>query len=331
MTLLRVCQGLGVGGEWGGSVLLSMEWGHRGKRGLIASWPQVGVAVGLLLSTGMVALVSAFSGPNFLVWGWRIPFLSSIVLVAIGLYIRLGILETPLFAQLLREQRIEEAPVVEVVRRNWKEIILSALLRLPEQAPFYIFTVFIYAYGTDKTAVNFPRGFLLNAVMVAACVSFISIPLFGYISDVIGRKRMYLIGVAAVALYAVPYFAMLNSRVPALVFLAIVLSLVPHDAQYGPQAAFIAESFTGRLRYSGASIGYQLASVVAGGPAPYIAAYLFGTYKNAYVISAYIILIAIVGFVAAALLRERSKQDISVEYEEREAGKPAAPRVAPVV
>lgn len=315
LIIFRICQGLGVGGEWGGSVLLSMEWGHRGKRGFFASWPQFGVPVGLLLSTAVVAIMLRLApGAAFADWGWRVPFLISIVLVAVGLYIRLGILETPIFAKILAEKKVESRPLVEVWRRNWREIILSALLRLPEQAPFYIFTAFVYTFG--KT-LRIERGFLANAVVVAAVVSLFSVPFFGWLSDVIGRKTMYLIGVAAMAVWGFVYFGLYATALLPVVFVVIVVSLIPHDMQYGPQAALIAESFTGRIRYSGASIGYQLASIIAGGPAPYIATFLFAHTKNPYTISLYILVISVIGFIATALLRDRSAMDISVEYEEQ--------------
>ena len=275
LTILRALQGIGVGGEWGGSVLLAMEWSRtHGQRGLVASWPQFGVPCGLLLATMAVMVFSAWSGDQFLVWGWRIPFALSIVLVGVGLWIRLGILETPVFQKLLDNDKIEKAPILEVIKKQPKEIILSALLRLSEQAPFYIFTAFIFSYTVGT--LHMSRNFILTAVSVAAFVSFVSIPLSGHISDLIGRRKMYLIGVVVtVGLFGFLYFGMVDTAIPSAVFIAIVLSLIPHDIQYGPQAALIAESFTPRLRYSGASLGYQLASIIAGGPAPIIAIALF--------------------------------------------------------
>jgi len=326
LTVLRTCQGLGVGGEWGGSVLMSMEWGSVKRKGLLGSWPQFGVPVGLLTSTLVVAATSAATGSSFVVWGWRIPFLLSILLVAVGVYIRLGILETPVFRKIVEERRLEARPVTEVVKRNWREIILSALLRLPEQAPFYLFTVFVYTYGV--AVLKFQRQFLVNAVIVAALISLISIPLFGYLSDRIGRRTMYMIGIGVMAVWGFAYCGLYSTAIPVVVFITIMVSLIPHDMQYGPQAALIAESFTGRLRYSGASLGYQLASVIAGGPAPLIATYLFAQTKNAYVISGYILVCCVLGFAATALLKDRSKYDQGREYEEQEMPGTAATRPA---
>ena len=314
LTVLRALQGIGVGGEWGGSILLSMEWSRtHSQRGLVAAWPQFGVPCGLLLSTLAVIAFSSWSGSDFLIWGWRIPFALSIILVGIGLWIRLGILETPVFQKLLDTDKIEKAPILEVIRKQPKEIILSALLRMSEQAPFYIFTAFVFAYAVGPLKMD--RNFILSAVIVAACVSFFTIPISGHISDLIGRRKMYIIGVITMGLFGFLYFAMMDPATPALVFLAIVISLIPHDMQYGPQAALIAESFTPRLRYSGASLGYQLASLVAGGPSPLIATWLFATYHSGYAIAVYIAVCAVISLISAAMMPDYTGKDISAEYD----------------
>src|SRR5487761_579238 len=220
LTVLRALQGIGVGGEWGGSVLLAMEWSRtKGQRGLVASWPQFGVPCGLLLSTLAVGVFSAWSGDQFAVWGWRIPFALSIILVGIGLWIRLGILETPVFQQLLNQDKIEKAPIVEVIRKQPKEIILSALLRMSEQAPFYIFTAFIFAYAVGT--LHMSRDLILVAVLVASCVSFVTIPLSGHISDRIGCMKMYMNNAAAVGMYGLLYLGMEDTTIPSAVFVAI--------------------------------------------------------------------------------------------------------------
>jgi len=310
LTVLRFIQGIGVGGEWGGSVLLSMEWAQSNShRGFIASWPQFGVPAGLFLSNLAVLAVSALSGDQFLTWGWRVPFLFSIVLIAVGLYIRLGILETPVFRQLVAERRIERTPVLEVIRRQPREIILTALCRMGEQAPFYVYTAFVFAYGTGMLHLH--RDFLLTAVLAAAMLSFISIPLFGHLSDRFGRKRVYMLGAAFTGVYGFVYFAMLDTGILWLVVIAIVLSLIPHDMMYGPQAALIAESFTGRLRYSGASLGYQLSSLIAGGPAPLIASSLVSRYRSATPIAIFIFGCAIISLLATAMLKDNTNKDIS--------------------
>jgi MFS family permease len=319
LTVLRMIQGIGVGGEWGGSVLLAMEWSrHHGQRGLVASWPQFGVPCGLFLSNLAILAVSTWSGDAFATWGWRVPFALSIVLVGVGLWIRLGILETPVFQQLLDENKIERAPITEVIKKQPKEIILSALLRMSEQAPFYIFTAFIFAYAVGT--LHMSRDLILTAVLAASCVSFVTIPLSGHISDLIGRRKMYLIGAASMGLFGFLYFAMVDTAIPSAVFIAIVVSLIPHDMQYGPQAALIAEAFTPRLRYSGSSLGYQFASVIAGGPAPLIATALFATYQSGFAISIYIAACAVVSLVATAFMPDYTGKDISREYDAKEYG-----------
>ena len=233
-------------------------------------------------------------------------------MVAVGLYIRLGILETPIFRRLVAEDRIERAPALEVIKRQPKQVILAALVRMAEQAPAYIYLAFVFAYGTQ--VLHTSRDFLLTALIAAGLVSFVTIPLAGHLSDRFGRKRIYLIGSVATGIFGFIYFAMLNTVVPGWMFLAIVLSFVPHDLMYGPQAALIAECFTARLRYSGSSIGYQLASVIAGGPAPLIATALLALTGSGYVIAGYIAFCAVVSIIATVLMPDYTNRDISQEH-----------------
>jgi len=314
LVILRFIQGVGVGGEWGGSVLMSMEWTKtNAHRGFVASWPQFGVPAGLFLANLAVLAFSQISGARFLAWGWRIPFLLSILLVGIGLYIRLNILETPVFSRLVAENKIERTPILEVIRRQPRQILLSAMARMGEQAPFYIFTAFVFTYGTKVLGVS--RNLLLTGVLTASALSFFTIPLSGFLSDRIGRRRMYMIGAAVTGAFGFIYFALLNTLIAGWIFLAVMLSLIPHSMMYGPQAALIAESFTGRLRYSGASLGYQLASIIAGGPAPLIAAWLFAKYGSGYAIAAYILLCAILSVISTAMFKDYTSRDISQEYD----------------
>jgi metabolite-proton symporter len=303
LTLLRVAQGIGVGGEWGGSVLLSMEWGSHKRRGLMASWPQMGVPLGLILSTGAVKITSSLTGDNFDTWGWRIPFLFSVVLIGVGLYVRLRVLESPEFTAVRKEERVIKQPLLEVIRTQPREILTSALVRMSEQAPFYIFITFVLTYGT--TQLKFDRGELLNDTLIAATVGLVSVPLFGALSDIIGRRTMYALGIIGTAAYAFPYYGLLNTQRPGLVLLAIVLSLVFHDMQYGPQAALISENFGTNLRYSGAGLGYQLASVIAGGPAPLIAAKILESTGSTTGISWYIIGCCVIAMAALLLMPRR--------------------------
>jgi MFS family permease len=309
LSLLRFIQGIGVGGEWGGSVLLAMEWTRTDKhRGFVTSWPQLGVPLGMLLANLAVLLSSRLSGAGFLEWGWRIPFLLSIGLVGLGLYIRLGIQETPIFQALTAQQATSSRPVLEVVHKHWREILLSALARTGQQASFYVFTAFIFSYGT--AVLGSSRDFLLVAMMTASVLSCFTNPLFGFLSDRLGRKRIYTLGIWATALFAFAYFAILDTRIPALIFLAIALSLIPHDMMYGPQAALIAESFTARLRYSGASLGYHLASIISGGPAPLIATALFDRYKSGHAVATYLAACAVISAIATRYLSDHTNRGL---------------------
>ena len=312
LTVLRFVQGMGIGGEWGGATLIAMEWAKTNKhRGFITSWPQWGGPAGLFFANMAVLAFSAISGDQFLAWGWRVPFWLSIVMVAIGLYIRLGLLETPVFQRLLDLQQTASAPVIEVLRKQPKEIILTALCRMAEQGPFYVYAAFVFTYGT--TVLHSSRDLLLTALLVATGLSVITIPLCGHISDRIGRKRMYLIGAFTMGVSGFVYFAMLNTLVPGWIFLAIVLSFIPHDMMYGPQAALIAECFSPRLRYSGASLGYHLSSVIAGGPAPLIATALFAATGSGYSVAIYILICAVVSVSATVFLPDYTNRDISQE------------------
>jgi len=314
LTVLRLLQGIGVGGEWGGSVLLAMEWArHNNERGLLSSWPQFGGPAGLFLANLAVLAFSQMSGDAFFAWGWRIPFALSIVLVGIGLWIRLRILETPVFRNLVAEQKIERAPIIEVCRKQPGTILAGLLARTSEQGPFYIFTAFIFAYGT--TTLHVSRDLLLTGVLAAVCLSAITIPLSGHVSDLIGRKKMYIIGCATMGVFGFIYFGLVDTGLPVLIFLAMFLSLIPHDMQYGPQAALIAESFTPRLRYSGASITYQLASITAGGPAPLIATALFARYHSGTPIAIYILITAVISIIATMFLKDYTGKDVSSEYD----------------
>jgi MFS family permease len=313
MILLRFVQGVGVGGEWGGSVLLSMEWAKtNAHRGFIASWPQFGAPAGLFLANIAVLFFSWLSGDEFLSWGWRIPFFLSIIMVGIGLYIRLGIFETPVFARILSEERVVRAPSVEVFRRQPKEVILTALARMAEQAPGYVYTAYIFTFGTTVLAAS--RDFLLSALIVCTGLGALWAPVAAHLSDRIGRRRMYMIGAVFSGLFGFVYFGLLETRSPVLMFVAIAVSLIPIMTLYGPQAALIAESFEPRLRYSGAGIGYQLASIIAGGPAPFIAAALFAAYQSGYAIAVYILGCGLISIIAALLLKDHTNKDID-EYD----------------
>ncbi|MBM3776773.1 MAG: MHS family MFS transporter [Acidimicrobiia bacterium] len=309
LTLGRMLQGIGVGGEWGGAVLMSAEWGEKHQRGLVASWTQFAAPAGLVLANGALALMTVLTDNEaFLAWGWRIPFLASVVLVGIGFYIRRGILETPVFAKMKSEGRIEKTPVTEAIKRNWREIILVAVLRTGQQTPFYIFTTYVLTYATQT--LGYTRGSILSLVMVQALLSMAVIPWFGHLSDRLGRWRMTAYGCYAMIVFPFAYFWMLDSGSLLLVGLAIIIALPIHDLQFGPQAALIAEVFPSRLRYSGASLGYQLASITAGGPAPIVALYLFNAFGTSFAVAGYVAVTAIISLIGLWMLPDRSAHEL---------------------
>jgi metabolite-proton symporter len=309
LVALRLVQGVAIGGEWSGSVLIAMEWGDQRKRGLLGSFAQLGVPMGLVLGTGGMTLLSITLSPEqFDSWGWRVPFLFSLVLVALGLLIRLSILETPMFAKVAGERDTARIPVLDAIRQHWREILLSAGLRFSEQMPFYLFTTFVLTYVVSRH--HFTKTFVLKAVLAGAVCELVAIPLFSHLSDRFGRKRVYLLGSLLTGLIAYPYFDVLTHGGGGLIFLVVVLSLFLHALQYGPQAALIAENFPTHLRYGGAGLGYQLASVFAGGPAPLIATWLLHKTGTPYAISAYIVFAVVVTIACGLALPDRSRADI---------------------
>jgi MFS family permease len=281
------------------------EWADPKRRGFTTSFAQFGAPAGMVLANGALALMTVFTtDEQFLDWGWRIPFLASIALVFVGLYIRIGVLETPVFASLKARGAVAKAPLVEVVRRNWREIVLTALLRTGQQVQFYIFTTYIITYATQQLGLG--RSTILNFVMLQALVSMLGTPIWGHLSDRFGRRRIIAIGCVVMLVYPFVYFGLLDTRSTALVFVAVLFALPLHDMQYAPQAAFISESFPGSLRYSGSSLGYQLASVTAGGPAPLIAVLLYREFGSSTAVATYIAICSLISLVCVFALRERA-------------------------
>jgi metabolite-proton symporter len=309
LVVLRVIQGIAIGGEWSGSVLLSMEWGSQKRRGLMGSWAQAGVPIGLLLGTGMMTAIALAAPGAFAAWAWRIPFLVSLVLVAIGLWVRLKVMETPLFERIAQRQEVAKVPVGEVIRKHPRQIILSALLRMSEQAPFYVYTTFILEYL--KTHLGQTQGFALGVISIAGALELFLTPYFGHLSDRLGRRKVYVTGAALMAVVAFPLFLLVNTRSPGLIIVGVLLIALAHCMQYGPQAAYIAESFPTRLGYAGSGLGYQLASVIAGGPAPLLATWMLASF-GWQAIAVYIIACAVITLTAAAFLRDRSREELTV-------------------
>ncbi len=309
LILLRFVQGFGVGGEWGGAVLMAVEHGHEGRRGLYGSCVQMGVPAGLLLATGVFAIVSRMEDQAFLDWGWRIPFLLGIVLLAVGIFIRLRVMESPLFAQLQVKQDVSRLPILDVLRHYKKNVLLAMGARFAENACFYIFSVFVLSYATEQ--LGLAKSEVLMGVWIAAAFQLLAIPGFGILSDRVGRRPVYLSGALFLVCFAFPFFWLVETQVVVLVWLAIVLGMIGHAAMYGPQAAFFSELFGTNVRYSGASIGYQLAAPFAGGLAPLIATGLLRWSGDAsWPISIYLIATAMLTLTSITLATETFKHDI---------------------
>ncbi|SDJ37863.1 MFS transporter [Streptomyces indicus] len=317
LTLLRLIQGFALGGEWGGAVLIVSEHGGPKQRGFWASWPQAGAPGGNLLATGVLALLAAVqSDAAFQAWGWRIPFLLSGVLVVIGLWIRISVSESPVFleAQAKAAARAEqgvkdEAPVVEVFKRSWREVLTAIGTRFGENISYYVLTAFLLVYVT--THLELPKSTALNAVLIGSAVHFVTIPLWGALSDRIGRRPVTLVGAVGMALWAFAFFALLDTESFAVITLAVTVGLLFHGAMYGPQAAFISEMFDTKVRYSGASMGSQLASIIGGALAPIIAVELLKDYGNSTPIALYLAFAALVTAVTVWIAKETLGRDLA--------------------
>jgi metabolite-proton symporter len=308
LVLLRIAQGFGVGGEWGGAVLMAVEHAPPGKRGYYGSWPQVGVPAGLVLSTAVFAVFARLPEAQFLSWGWRVPFLLSALLVVVGLLIRVRILETPAFTRVKEESREARQPIVEVLAAYPKQVLLAMGARFAENGAFYIYSVFVLTYATQQ--VKMSQQIVLNGMLIGASLELLAIPFFGALSDRLGRRPVYLFGAVMTALWAYPLFRLLDTGSPPLVWLALIVAFVfSHAAMYGPQAAFLSELFGTRVRYSGASLGAQLAAVLAGGTSPFIATLLLANYGTG-ALALYIIAMALITIVAVVLASETHKDHI---------------------
>lgn len=315
LTLLRLVQGFALGGEWGGAVLLVSEHGDARRRGFWASWPQTGAPAGQLLATGVLSLLTAvLSDAAFAGWGWRIPFLLSGVLVIVGLWIRLSVDESPVFkeARARAEARAGDAerlPLVSVLRHHWRDVLIAMGARMAENISYYVITAFILVYATTSAGVS--KQTALNAVLIASAVHFAVIPAWGALSDRIGRRPVYLLGAAGVGLWMFPFFRLIDTGGFGALIVAVTVGLVLHGAMYAPQAAFFAEMFATRMRYSGASIGAQFASVAAGAPAPLIATALLSDYDSSTPIALYVIAAAVLTVVAVAAGKETRHRDLA--------------------
>jgi MFS family permease len=321
LVLLRLVQGIAVGGEFGGAVLLSMEWGDQRRRGLTAAIPGLGAGFGLILGTGFFSLLELLlTDGQFHSWGWRIPFLFSAVMTLAGLFIRMRILETPMFLRRLEQHQVSRMPTIDVVRHHGRPIVLCALTRISSQATFYVITAFALGYMTHDR--GYGGGFALAAIMAAAAVSLVVAPLAGHLSDRIGRKRVVRIGAVLTAVYGFVLFAAIDSRHAWLAFAVILFALVPLQLQESPQASMIAESFPTSVRYAGSGLAYQLTSVIGGGPAPLVATWLLATTGSAYAVAAVVVLWSVITLVAISFVTDHSGSDIDDDATYRRGPRP---------
>lgn len=313
LILMRFFQGLGVGGEWGGAVLMVVESAPAEKRGFYGALPQMGVPIGLLLSTAAFAAVAKMPNEQFLAWGWRIPFLISIALIGIGLFIRLRVMESPMFEKVKQSKKVLNAPFIELLRTYPKQIVLAIGTRFATDITFNVINVFMLAYGTQQ--LGMPRELFLNSILAGCAVALVTLPLFGKLSDMFGRRTVYLWGAVFVMIYGFLFFKLVETKEPMYVVLAYICGIALSQAStYGVQSTWFAELFGTRVRYTGASLPYQIAGIITSGPAPLVSAWLFATYASTTPIALYIAGTGLISFVSAYFLAETFRNRLEEEH-----------------
>jgi metabolite-proton symporter len=312
LILMRIIQGMGIGGEWGGALLLAYEYAPEKRKGFFGSIPQAGVTIGMLMATFIVSLMTLFSEADFLSWGWRIPFLLSSVLVLLGLWIRKDIDETPDFQRVKASGQVAKAPLRDTLKHHWREVLIAAGLKVVETAPFYIFSTFVVSYATST--LTYQKSQALEAVTLGALVATIMIPLMGLLSDKVGRQRMYAISVFVLGLFIVPWFMLLNTGTTWGIVLATVIAF---GVLWAPVTAVLgtlcSEIFSANVRYTGITLGYQLGAALAGGTAPLIATGLLAKYDGDWVPVAWYLAVTVTISLIAIFCASRVKRGTLIQ------------------
>jgi len=315
LVACRLVQGFALGGEWGGAVLMAVEHAPENRRGFYGSWPQLGAPLGLVLGTLVFGYFARYPEEQFLSWAWRVPFLLSVILVAVGLFIRMRIAESPAFEKIKLAKREARMPIIEAIIKHPKNMLLAMGVRFAENGLFYVYATFVFAYATG--VLKLPRPMILTAVTIAAAIEVFTIPVFGFISDKVGRRPVYMFGAVFSGVWAFPFFWIIGYKDPWLVALGVTVGLaVGHAAMYGPQASFLSEMFSARVRYSGASLGYQLASIFAGALTPMVSASLLAWYGGVFwPVAIYMMILALITVVSLYFASETYKDTIEETYE----------------
>jgi metabolite-proton symporter len=308
LVILRLIQGIAVGGEWGGAVLLAVEYADKKKRGFAGSIPMMGAAVGMILATATMGLLRLLPDEQFLSWGWRVPFIGSLALVFLGLWIRNGLEETPDFQKAKDEGVVSKLPIVDTFKYHWKEIILTTGAKAIETAPFYIFATFGISYATNT--LKMPEGPVLNAVTIGTLISLVMIPLMGRLSDRVGRKKVFVAGTLGVIVFSMPYFFLLSKKSILLLTIAVMIGYALWSVITAVLGTMFSEMFSAEVRYTGISVGYQLGAAIFGGTAPLIATSLVAAFHGSWVPAAiYLMLLGVMSLICVSLIKTMSDEE----------------------